>query len=254
MQQPIPALEIQRLYKAFGKKVAVNHISLTIPNGSFFGLVGPNGAGKTTTLSMATGMLRPDKGTVRIFGVDMWSEPEKAKELIGVLPDGMSMTERLTGRETLTYLGLLRGMKPEIVAERSQELLSVLGLLEAEDVLIINYSTGMRKKIALATALLHSPKLLVLDEPFEAVDPVSAMKIRAILEKFVAHGGSVVFSSHVMATVEQLCDSLAVVVDGEIKASGKLDEVRAGKDLEHRFAELVGVGKADKKKLVWLAP
>jgi len=134
---------------------------MTVPAGSFFGLVGPDGAGKTTTLSMATGLLRPDAGTVRIFGVDMWRQPTSAKALIGVLPDGLSMPERLTGREVLTYLGALQGLDRAVVADRAQELLEVLELTEAEDTLVIDYSTGMRKKIGLATALRHAPRLAV---------------------------------------------------------------------------------------------
>ncbi|MBW7460107.1 ATP-binding cassette domain-containing protein, partial [Paenibacillus sepulcri] len=144
-----PALELQGIYKAFGSKVAVDHIDLTIPAGSFFGLVGPNGAGKTTTLSMATGLLRPDAGTARIFGVDIWRAPALAKELIGVLPDGMSMPERLTGLELLKYMGLLRKLDEKTVDFRSLELLTVLDLLDARETFVGDYSTGMRKKIAL---------------------------------------------------------------------------------------------------------
>lgn len=249
----ILALHCDKLYKKFGSKVAVNHIDLTIPSGSFYGLVGPNGAGKTTALSMMTGLLRPDGGSVRIFGIDMWKEPARAKALIGVLPDGMSMPERLTGREVLKYLGLLRGMDEKTVASRTDELLETLGLADDENTLVINYSTGMRKKIALATALLHAPKLLVLDEPFEAIDPVSASTIKVILNRFVQGGGTVVFSSHVMATVEQLCDSLAVISKGEVKASGSMEKVRAGKELEDRFVSLVDGHTGGDKGMEWLA-
>lgn len=247
------ALELRGLAKAFGSKVAVDHINLTVPAGSFFGLVGPNGAGKTTTLSMATGLLRPDAGTARIFGVDMWQAPTTAKALIGVLPDGLSLPERLTGREVLSYLGALHGLDRAVITERAQELLEVLELTEAEETLVIDYSTGMRKKIGLATALLHAPKLLVLDEPFEAVDPVSATTIKSILARFVLGGGTVIFSSHVMATVEQLCDSLAVISRGQVRAAGTMAEVRAGSDLEQRFVELVGGQDRGAEGLSWLA-
>src|ERR1700733_10386229 len=174
------ALEFAGLYKRFGDHVAVDHIDLIVPAGSFFGLVGPNGAGKTTSLSMAVGLLRPDAGTVTIFGRDVWADPVAAKALIGVLPDGLALPDRLSGREILLYLGLLRGMSREVVLQRADELLRVLELDGAEGTPVIDYSTGMRKKITLATALLHSPRLLVLDEPFEAVDPVSAATIRTI--------------------------------------------------------------------------
>ncbi|WP_043640727.1 ABC transporter ATP-binding protein [Nonomuraea candida] len=246
------ALEIRGLAKTFGENVAVDHVDLIVPRGSFYGLVGQNGAGKTTTLSMAVGLLRPDAGTARIFGSDVWADPATAKQLVGVLPDGMAMPERLTGREVLTYLGLLRGMSKEVVAERAEELLSVLELDAAEKTLVIEYSTGMRKKIGLATALLHAPKLLVLDEPFEAVDPVSAATIKMILRGFVAGGGSIVLSSHVMALVEQLCDHVGVIDKGRVAAAGPLDEVRGVATLEDRFVELVGAGTVTTKGLSWL--
>src|SRR5215469_16068134 len=195
---PASALQLVGLHKVFGDTVAVDHVDVTVPRGSFFGLVGPNGAGKTTLLSMAVGLLRPTAGRSQVFGVDVWAAPIRAKALIGVLPDGLAMPERLTGRELLTFLGHLRGLDPDTVAQRTEELLHVMGLTEAERTLVIDYSTGMRKKIGLATALLHAPKLLVLDEPFEAVDPVSAATLKTILQRFVAAGGTVVLSSHVM--------------------------------------------------------
>jgi ABC-2 type transport system ATP-binding protein len=167
----VAALEFARLFKRFGDTVAVDHIDLSVPAGSFFGLVGPNGAGKTTALSMAAGLLRPDGGTVRIFGHDVWADPVAAKALIGVLPDGLALPDRLAGREILRYLGLLRGLPRDVVELRTDELLTVLELDGAETTAVADYSTGMKKKITLATALLHSPRLLLLDEPFEAVDP-----------------------------------------------------------------------------------
>ncbi|MFI6180224.1 ABC transporter ATP-binding protein [Nonomuraea sp. NPDC051191] len=248
-----PALDISGLTKRFGDKVAVDAIDLTVPQGSFFGLVGQNGAGKTTTLSMAVGLLRPDAGGARIFGEDVWAAPEQAKALVGVLPDGMAMPERLTGREVLTYLGLLRGLPKDEVARRADELLTVLELDGAETTLVIEYSTGMRKKIGLATALLHAPRLLVLDEPFEAVDPVSAATIKRMLRGFVAGGGSIVLSSHVMALVEQLCDRVAVIDKGTVAASGPLDEVRGGRSLEDTFVALVGNDDNGVKELSWLS-
>ncbi|WP_181608892.1 ABC transporter ATP-binding protein [Nonomuraea soli] len=240
------------LTKRFGEKVAVDGVSLHVPAGSFYGLVGQNGAGKTTTLSMAVGLLRPDDGHAKIFGQDVWSSPEQAKALVGVLPDGLAMPERLTGREVLTYLGLLRGLPKATVEQRARELLAVLELDEAEKTLVIEYSTGMRKKIGLATALLHAPRLLVLDEPFEAVDPVSAATIKTILRGFVAGGGSIVLSSHVMALVEQLCDHVAVIDDGRVAAAGTLDEVRGGRTLEDTFVELVGTPGDGVEELSWL--
>lgn len=184
-----PALATEGLCKTFGTTRAVDHLGLTVPPGSFYGLVGPNGAGKTTALSMAVGLLRPDAGRVRILGTDVWSDPVAAKTRVGVLPDGLALPERLTGHELLTYMGALRRLDPGAVAGRSEELLEVLDLAGAGRTLVIDYSAGMRKKIGLAAALLHAPGLLVLDEPFEAVDPVSASTIRTILQRFVAGGG-----------------------------------------------------------------
>ena len=248
----VSALELDELCKTFGDQAAVDHLGLTVPQGSFFGMLGPNGAGKTTSLSMAVGLLRPDAGTARIFGVDVWAAPEQAKALVGVLPDGLAMPERLTCREALLYLGLLRGIPEDEVRSRSAELLEVLELDDTDDKQIASYSTGMRKKVGLAIALLHAPRLLVLDEPFEAVDPVSAATIRTILNRFVAGGGSVVMSSHVMALVEQLCDSVAVVADGKVVAAGTLDEVRAGGTLEEAFVQLVGASTRGAEGLAWL--
>ncbi|WP_433796361.1 ABC transporter ATP-binding protein [Actinoplanes sp. CA-252034] len=252
MPSPDPALHLAGLVKRFGPKTAVHDVTLSVPAGSFYGLVGPNGAGKTTSLSMAVGLLRPDAGHARIFGVDVWADPLRARALAGVLPDGLALPERLTGREMLVYLARLRGLDPVTAAARAEELLDVLDLLDAERTLVNDYSTGMRKKIGLATALLHGPRLLVLDEPFEAVDPVSALTIRGILQTFVAGGGSVVLSSHVMALVEQLCDHVAVIDTGRVVAAGTLAEVQDGGSLEDRFVELVGAADAIRKAPSWL--
>ncbi len=248
-----PALQLVGLQKRFGANIAVDYLDLTVPHGAFFGLVGPNGAGKTTTMAMAVGLLRPDGGTARIFGHDLWHEPEVTMGQIGVLPDDLSVPERLTGRELLTYTGLLRGMDAATVAQRAAELLSVMDLLGAERTLVLDYSTGMRKKIGLALALLHDPRLLVLDEPFEAVDPVSASILKAILKQFVAAGGTVIFSSHVMALVEQLCDHVAVVAKGRTLAAGSLDQVRGGRSLEETFVDLVAGRESVGRGLSWLA-
>jgi ABC-2 type transport system ATP-binding protein len=248
-----PALRLTGLTKTFGDNAAVDAIDLTVPAGSFFGLVGPNGAGKTTALSMAVGLLRPDGGTSAVFGTDIWADPVKAKALIGVLPDSLALPERLTGRELLTFLGQLRGLDPAVITERTRELLSVMDLEHAERTLVVDYSTGMRKKIGLATALLHAPRLLVLDEPFEAVDPVSAVALKTILARFVDGGGSVVLSSHVMALVEQLCDTVAIMVKGRVVADGPLDEVRGRGSLEETFVRLAGGDARAAEGLSWLA-
>ncbi len=245
------ALELVGLHKAFGESVAVDHIALAVPQGSFYGIVGPNGAGKTTALSMAVGLLRPDEGSARIFGIDIWRDPVRAKALIGVLPDGLGLPERLTGRELLTSLGALRGLAG--ISPRVDELLAAMELIGSEDKLVIDYSTGMRKKIGLATALLHRPRLLVLDEPFEAVDPLSTSMLKAILSRFVAGGGTIVLSSHVMSLVEQICDHVAIIAQGQVKAAGPLAEVCAGRSLEEVFVQRAGALAHTAGRLSWFA-
>jgi ABC-2 type transport system ATP-binding protein len=247
------ALELRGLVKVFGRTVAVAGLDLDIPAGSFYGVVGPNGAGKTTTLSMATGLLKPDAGRVRVHGVDVWASPAEAAPLLGVLPDGLRLFDRLTGPELISYAGLLRGMAPAVVAARRDDLVAALGLDPAGGTLVADYSAGMTKKVALACALVHAPRVLVLDEPFEAVDPVSAAAIRTILRGFVGAGGTVVMSSHVMALVEQFCDHVAVVAAGRVLAAGTVEQVRAGQALEDRFMELLG-GSAGTGELSWLRP
>ncbi|UQN29851.1 ABC transporter ATP-binding protein [Brachybacterium kimchii] len=247
-----PALHVDGLRKSFDGTEVVHGISLSIPRGAFYGIVGPNGAGKTTTLSMATGLLRPDGGSSHVLGADMWSEPERAKAQMGVLADGLRTFDRLTGRELLTYVGLIRGMDPAVVDERSTSLLEAMDLAGEDGKLVVDYSAGMTKKILLACALIHAPRLLVLDEPLEAVDPVSGQRIRQILRAFVAGGGTVVLSSHVMELVEELCSHVAIIARGEILADGTLEEVRAGGSLVQRFMDLVGAGEVEEGSLSWL--
>jgi ABC-2 type transport system ATP-binding protein len=245
------ALSIRGLAKRFGDKIAVHGVSLEVPSGSFYGLVGPNGAGKTTTLSMATGLLRPDYGQAMVHGVDVWAKPLEAKRLMGILPDGVRLFDRLTGEQLVTYAGLLRGMDRETVVERTGDLLRALDLANDAGTLVVDYSAGMTKKIALASALIHAPKLLVLDEPFESVDPVSAANIRDILAGYVQSGGSVIVSSHVMDLVQRMCDHVAVIAAGTVLAAGTVDEVRGDGSLEDRFVELVG-GRTTSEGLSWL--
>ena len=246
-----PAIEIRGLTKAFGQKVAVDRINLDIPSGSFYGLVGRNGAGKTTTISMVTGMLKPNEGTAYVRGIDMWADPLKAKAHLGVLPDGVHLFDKLTGEQLITYSGYLHGIDKETVASRVKDLLAAMDLTDAAGRAVADYSAGMTKKIALAAALIHAPSVLILDEPFEAVDPVSAANIQDILRGFVASGGTVVISSHVMDLVQRLCDHVAIMDSGRILAAGTVDEVRAGASLEERFVQLVG-GRTSSEGLSWL--
>lgn len=243
---PPPAVRVRGLWKRFGEQVAVSGIDLDLPAGRFIGLVGPNGAGKTTTLSMVTGLLRPDMGTVEIGGHDVWTDPVAVKSRIGVLPEGLRLFERLSGEELLAYNGRLRGISGAETDKRASQLLDVLDLSGARHKLVVDYSTGMRKKIGLAAALLHNPEVLFLDEPFEGVDPVSAQAIRGVLERYTRSGATVVFSSHVMELVEWLCDWVAVMAAGRIKAQGPIAEVRGeASSLQQAFLDLVGARAAD---------
>jgi ABC-2 type transport system ATP-binding protein len=248
---PSAALSVRGLWKRFGQKIAVSGVDLDVPAGSFYGLVGPNGAGKTTMLSMATGLLRPDFGSAWVHGVDLWAQPDQAKATLGVLPDGVRLFDRLTGRQLLTYAGMLRGMDKDTVVERTDDLLKAFDLVADADKFVVDYSAGMTKKIALGSAMIHAPRTLVLDEPFEAVDPVSAANIRDILKSYVAGGGTVIVSSHVMDLVQRMCDHVAVMAAGQVLASGTVDEVRGEQSLEDRFVDLVG-GRQHSEGLSWL--
>ena len=247
------ALAIRGLTKAYDGRPVVDHLDLDVPVGSFFGHVGPNGAGKTTTLSMVTGLLRPDSGRIILTGVDVWADPVTAKTRMGVLPDGLRLFERLSGPELLSYLGRLRGIPADVVKARAAELIAVLDLAEAGSKLVADYSTGMRKKITLAAALLHTPSVLLLDEPLEAVDPVSARVIRTVLTRYTAGGGTVVFSSHVMALVEGLCTHIAVMAGGRIIATGPVAQVRGqAASLDDAFMHLIGADDVGPGGLEWL--
>jgi ABC-2 type transport system ATP-binding protein len=245
------ALEIRGFTKRFGGAVAVDELSLSVPHGSFYGLVGPNGAGKTTTLSMATGLLRPDAGAALVHGIDVWRRPQEAKRLIGNLADGVDLYDQLTGEQLITFSGLLFGLDRPTLRGRVADLLQLLDLEDAAGRLIADYSAGMTKKIALAAALVHSPRLLVLDEPFESVDPVSAANIRGILDGFAKSGGTVVVSSHSMDLVERMCDHVAIIASGRVLVSGTMNEVRRSGDLETRFLELIG-GRRQGEGPAWL--
>jgi len=246
------AVQVRNLVKTFDENRAVDGIDLSVPAGTFYGLLGPNGAGKSTTLAMLTGLLRPDAGSIRVAGVDVWEDPGAIKDRIGVVPESLLLFERLSGVELLEYVGRLRRLEVDVVAARSEELLEVLGLADESRKLVVDYSQGMRKKISLAAALLHDPEVLFLDEPFESVDPISVRAIRAVLDQLVANGATIIFSSHVMATVETLCERISIMDHGRIVASGTMDEVRAGGNLEDAFAVAVGAENVDATSLSWL--
>jgi ABC-2 type transport system ATP-binding protein len=247
-----PAIGVSGLRKSFGEKDAVTGVNLEIAAGSLAGLVGPNGAGKTTSLSMMTGLLRPDMGKVLINGLDVWANPREAKAVIGVVPDEARLFERLSGAEMLEYAGRLRELPAAEARERAAELLDVLDLTADSKRLVTDYSTGMRKKTALGCALIHNPSVLFLDEPLEGVDPISADVIRRLLARYARSGSTVLFSSHVMELVEQICDHVSIISKGRIVATGTTEEVRGGKTLQQAFVELVGSRVAGEEGLSWL--
>jgi ABC-2 type transport system ATP-binding protein len=246
------AIMVRGLRKSFGDKTAVDGIDLDIAAGSLAGLVGPNGAGKTTSLSMMTGLLRPDGGQIRVGGLDVWEDPVAVKAIIGVVPAEVRMFDRLSGAEMLEYAGRLRGLSGADAQSRAGQLLDVLDLAEDAQRLVADYSTGMRKKAALGCALIHNPSVLFLDEPLEGVDPISADVIRRLLTRFVGSGSTVLFSSHVMELVEQVCDHVSIIDKGRIVATGTTNEVRGGKTLQQAFIDLVGPRAKDEEVLSWL--
>lgn len=249
-QNPV-VLRTEVLTKVYGATVAANEVSFDVHGGSLTGVVGPNGAGKTTTLSMISGLLRPSSGRVAIGDVDVWADGAAAKRLIGTLPDRLRLFDRLTGAQLLYYSGVLHGVAEAEVAKRSGELAAAFGLESALDRLVSDYSAGMQKKIALACSMIHAPEVLVLDEPFEAIDPVSAANVTDILEKYVGGGGSVVMSSHSLELIQRVCDHVVIIVDGSVIAQGTVDAVRDGVSLEERFRLLTGVDESQ-KGLQWL--
>ncbi|MBF6589605.1 MAG: ABC transporter ATP-binding protein [Ktedonobacterales bacterium] len=246
------------LTRAFGDKLAVNNLNLVVRRGEFFGFLGPNGAGKSTTIKMMVGLLRPSTGTAFISGVDVWRDPLRAKQHIGVLPEQLNLYERLSGRELVEFAGRLYDLPRAEARHRAERLLHVLALTDDAEKLVVDYSVGMRKKIALAAALVHRPQVLFLDEPFEGIDPVSSRVIRDILRELTASGTTIFFSSHIMEVVERLCTRVGIIAAGRLVAEGTLAELRqrargAGADatLEDIFLNLIGANTRE-GGLEWL--
>lgn len=252
------AVVTRDLMQVFGQKVAVSHLNLAVRSGEFFGFLGPNGAGKSTTIKMMVGLLRPTSGTVYVGGVDVWHDSLRARSLMGVLPEYLNLYERLSGREYVTFAGHMYGVPEREVRTRTEELLNVFGLLNDADKLVVDYSVGMRKKIALAAAIIHRPQVLFLDEPFEGVDPVSSRVVRDILHELTQHGTTIFFSSHIMEVVERLCTRVGIINQGVLVAEGTLQELRNrasgnNKDatLEDIFLNVIGV-QNENHNLSWL--
>jgi ABC-type multidrug transport system ATPase subunit len=236
------AVEVKNLSKSFGEVKAVNNISFDVEKGSIFGLLGPNGAGKTTTLRMIYGVLRPDSGSVRVLGVDVWEEPRRAKSLMGVMPEDTGIYPRLTAEENLIYFGKMRGMDEHKLRRRVSELLKILGLEEKRFTIADKLSKGQRQKVAFARAILDEPPILILDEPTLGVDVMSAREIRNMIVDYARAGRTVILSTHNMWEAERLCTHVGIISEGKMRYVGKredLEKLYEEKEFEEIFLRMV---------------
>ncbi len=255
------AVQTRGLTRRFDKAVAVDNLDLEVPTGCFLGFLGANGAGKSTTIKMLTGLLRPSSGEARILGHDLRGDAVEAKRLIGVVPEDLALHDRLTGREYLTFVGRMYGLERSTIEERGSELLHWMDLDQEPRKLIVDYSHGMKKKLALAAALIHDPQLLFLDEPFEGIDVIASRQIRELLSSLLERGVTIFLTSHVLEIVEKLCTHVSIIHQGKLVANGSLEELRRGVDdatgrrrtLEEIFLELVEVEPEAKASLSWLS-
>ena len=246
-----PALELKGVTKRFGEKVAVDNLTLSIEPGSFLGLVGRNGAGKSTTLKMATSLVEPTSGSITVLGHDLHTDSLAARRLMGVMPEDMALLELLTGQQYLHFVGRMYGLEDREIDKRGAELFDTLDLKPGTRTLVADYSFGMKKKLALCAALIHGPKLLFLDEPFEGIDAITNRTIKDILLGLQQKGVTLVLTSHILEVVEKLCPLIAIIDEGKIKGFGTFDELRQGKEsLESLFVNLVG--GAPRGGLSWL--
>jgi ABC-2 type transport system ATP-binding protein len=250
------AVATRGLRRSFGELVAVDGIDVAVPERSFYGFLGPNGAGKSTTIKCLTGLLRPSAGEVRILGMDPAREPVEIKRRVGVVPEDLALFDRLTGAENLAFVARAHGLERATFEHRATELLELLELRDAASARAADYSHRLRTKLSLALALLPSPRLLFLDEPFEGIDAVSSRQIKRFLHEFTTRGGTVFLTSHVLEIVERLADHVGIIDRGRLVAQGPIDELRrqsgAG-SLEDLFLGLVGAdARADAPALEWL--
>lgn len=223
-----PAIETRALSRAFQGVPAVNSLDLTVERGQFFGFLGPNGAGKSTTIKMLTGLLAPSSGSIRILGEDLITHPVEVKRQIGVVPEGMALFGKLTASEYLRFVGRMYGLDRRTTEQRSTELLEFMGLADERKKLVADFSHGMGKKLALAAAVIHAPKLLFLDEPFEGVDAIAAGTLKSMLQGMISRGATIFLTSHVLEIVERLCSHVAIINRGNLVAHGSLEQLRAG--------------------------
>jgi ABC-2 type transport system ATP-binding protein len=249
-----PAIDTSALTRDFGTFRAVDQLSLRVESGRFYGFLGPNGAGKSTTIKMLTGLLAPTSGTIRILGEDI-GDLDRAllvKRRIGVVPENLALFDNLTARETLTFVGRMYLLPPETVRSRSDELLAIMDLANETKKLTLEFSHGMKKKLALAAALIPNPDLLFLDEPFEGVDAVASRVLRDTLKQCVARGATVFLTSHVLEIVERLCTDVGIIAKGRLVHQGTMEELRRTGSLEDKFLEVVGDHDHEAQKLSWL--
>jgi ABC-2 type transport system ATP-binding protein len=223
-----PAISTQGLTRRFGALTAVDDVNLRVAPGQFFGFLGPNGAGKSTTIKMLTGLLAPTAGRIEILGLDLETNSIDVKRQIGVVPEGMALFGRLTGAEYLNFVGRMYGLDRETAAKRAAELLDFMQLADQPKKLVTDYSHGMQKKLALAAAVIHGPKILFLDEPFEGVDAIASGTLKTMLQSMISRGATIFLTSHVLEIVERLCSHLAIIHRGRLVAQGSLEELRAG--------------------------
>ena len=248
---PAYAVETHDLTRTFGAQTAVDHLTLRVPEGSFYGFLGPNGAGKSTTINILTGLLAPTSGGASVLGYDVVRQDLEVKRRIGVVPDGLSLFDRLTGMEHLRFVGEIQGLSPAVARTRAGELLEAMDLAPSATKPVSGYSHGMRKKLALSCALIHDPRVLFLDEPFEGIDAIATREIRDLLHQLVEQRKVTVFlTSHVLEVVERLCTHVGIIAGGKLVAEGTLDELRTGPDggtrtLEDLFLEKVGAPRGD---------
>jgi len=261
----VPAIATQGLRRTFGPLTAVDNVNLVVEAGQFFGFLGPNGAGKSTTIKMLTGLLAPSAGTIQVLGTDLVANPVAVKRQIGVVPEGMALVGRLTGPEYLNFVGRMYGLSRETAVQRATELLEFMQLANDPKKLVADYSHGMQKKLALAAAVIHAPKVLFLDEPFEGVDAIAAGTLKSMLQGMITRGATIFLTSHVLEIVERLCSHVAIINRGQLVAQGSLDELRSGVraqvhdqasteklTLEEIFLRVVGGAKEASQELSWL--
>jgi ABC-2 type transport system ATP-binding protein len=248
------AVETLNLTRQFGDLRAVDAIDLRVERGTFYGFLGPNGAGKSTTIKMLTGLLAPTSGTMRLLGEDLVDplHARAVKQRLGVVPENLGLFDNLTGREYLTFIGRMYLLPREVVRERTGELLAMMELANEEKKLVLEYSHGMRKKLALAAALLPNPELLFLDEPFEGVDAVASRVVRDVLKRAVERGATVFLTSHVLEIVERLCSHVGIIAHGKLVCQESMALLRGDGSLEERFLSVVGAGQFERQKLSWL--